>query len=165
MWSRVNIWLTKKMKAKYSVTLILYPHENHMANKTFYKKVYLSINICAWSSLSSHKFAWSVYRRTTHKYSNCLWKLIVHISWVWRFHPVQVVQLLYAKFSFSTSKDRVLLVYAWNYISNISSSHSLKGLFTNFWYIPFFSCLNKRNIFYKRSISIKQLRNEKNLEN
>jgi len=29
-----------------------------------------------------------------------------------------------------------------------------EGLFTNFEYIPFFSCLNKRNIFCKRSISI-----------
>jgi len=34
---------------------------------------------------------------------------------------------------------------------------SLKGMSTNFEYITFFSCLNKRNIFYKRSISIKQL--------
>ena len=33
----------------------------------------------------------------------------------------------------------------------------LKGLFTNFEYITFFSCPNKRNIFCKRSISIKQL--------
>ena len=36
----------------------------------------------------------------------------------------------------------------------------LKGLFTNFEYITFFSCPTKRNIFCKRSISIKQLRNE-----
>ena len=32
----------------------------------------------------------------------------------------------------------------------------LKGLFTNFDYITFFSCLH-RNIFYKRSISMRQL--------
>ena len=32
----------------------------------------------------------------------------------------------------------------------------LKGLFTNFEYITFCLCLNKRNIFYERSISIKQ---------
>ena len=35
--------------------------------------------------------------------------------------------------------------------------HSLKGLFTNFEYITFFSCPTKRNIFCKRSISIKPL--------
>ena len=34
---------------------------------------------------------------------------------------------------------------------------ALKGLFTNFEYIPFFSCPNKRNIFRERSISIEQL--------
>ena len=34
---------------------------------------------------------------------------------------------------------------------------SLKGLFTNFEYITFFSCLNKRNIFHERPISIKNL--------
>ena len=34
---------------------------------------------------------------------------------------------------------------------------SLKGLFTNFEYITFFSCPTERNIFYKRSISIKPL--------
>ena len=33
----------------------------------------------------------------------------------------------------------------------------LKGLFTSFEYITFFSCLNKRNILYERCISIKQL--------
>ena len=33
----------------------------------------------------------------------------------------------------------------------------LKGLFTNFVYSTFFSCFNKRNIFYKESNSIKQL--------
>ena len=33
---------------------------------------------------------------------------------------------------------------------------SLKGLFTNFEYLKIFSCPNERNIFYKRSISIKQ---------
>ena len=33
----------------------------------------------------------------------------------------------------------------------------LKELFTNFEYITFLSCLYQRNIFYKRSISIKQL--------
>ena len=33
----------------------------------------------------------------------------------------------------------------------------LKGLFTNFEYITFFSCPTKRNIFCKRSISIKPL--------
>ena len=38
-----------------------------------------------------------------------------------------------------------------------STPPSLKGLFTNFEYITFFSCLNERNIFYKRSILIKQL--------
>ena len=32
---------------------------------------------------------------------------------------------------------------------------SLKGLFTNVEYITFFSCLNKINIFYERSISMK----------
>ena len=36
-------------------------------------------------------------------------------------------------------------------------SYPLKGLFTNFEYITFFLCPNKRNISYKRSISIKQL--------
>ena len=30
---------------------------------------------------------------------------------------------------------------------------NLKGLFTEFEYITFFSCLNKRNNFYERSIS------------
>ena len=35
--------------------------------------------------------------------------------------------------------------------------HSSKGFFTNFEYTTFFSCLNKRNISYGRSISIKQL--------
>ena len=34
---------------------------------------------------------------------------------------------------------------------------TLKGLFTNFEYVIFFSCLNRRNIFYERPISIKQL--------
>ena len=34
---------------------------------------------------------------------------------------------------------------------------SLKGLFTNFEYITFFSCPTERNIFYKRFISIKPL--------
>ena len=33
----------------------------------------------------------------------------------------------------------------------------LKGLFTNFEYIKFFSCPTERNIFYKRFISIKPL--------
>ena len=33
----------------------------------------------------------------------------------------------------------------------------LKGLFINFEYITFFSCPTKRNIFYKRFISIKPL--------
>ena len=33
----------------------------------------------------------------------------------------------------------------------------LRGLFTSFEYIKFFSCSNKRIIFCKRSISIKQL--------
>ena len=33
----------------------------------------------------------------------------------------------------------------------------LKGLFTNFEYITFFSCPTERNIFYKRFISIKPL--------
>ena len=33
----------------------------------------------------------------------------------------------------------------------------LKGLFTNFEYITFFSCPTKRNIFYERFISIKPL--------
>jgi len=33
----------------------------------------------------------------------------------------------------------------------------LKGLFTNFKYITFFSCPNERNIFYERFISIKPL--------
>ena len=32
-----------------------------------------------------------------------------------------------------------------------------KGLLTNFKYITFFLCINKKNIFYERSISIKQL--------
>ena len=36
-------------------------------------------------------------------------------------------------------------------------SLSLKGSFTNFEYITFFLCLNKRNIYYERYISIKQL--------
>ena len=40
------------------------------------------------------------------------------------------------------------------------TSTYLKGLFTNFEYVIFFSCLNKRNILYKRSISIKQSRLE-----
>ena len=35
--------------------------------------------------------------------------------------------------------------------------HSLKGLFTNFEYITFFSSPNKGHIFCKRSISMKQL--------
>ena len=34
---------------------------------------------------------------------------------------------------------------------------AVKGLFTNSEYITFFSCPKKRNIFYRRSISIKQL--------
>ena len=34
----------------------------------------------------------------------------------------------------------------------------IKGIVHQFWiYIKFFSCVNERNIFYKRSISIKQL--------
>ena len=36
-------------------------------------------------------------------------------------------------------------------------AQNLKGLLTNFEYITFFSCLNRRNIFYERSTSIKQL--------
>ena len=36
-------------------------------------------------------------------------------------------------------------------------SNHLKGLFTNFEYIKIFSCLYNRNIFYERSILIKQL--------
>ena len=36
-------------------------------------------------------------------------------------------------------------------------THSLKALFTSFEYITFFSCFNKRNIYYRRSISMKQL--------
>jgi len=34
---------------------------------------------------------------------------------------------------------------------------NLKGLFTNFEYITFFSCPNRRNVFCERSILIKQL--------
>merc|ERR1711962_244808 len=33
----------------------------------------------------------------------------------------------------------------------------LKGLFTNFEYMTFFSCLNEKHIFHKRPIPIKQL--------
>ena len=39
----------------------------------------------------------------------------------------------------------------------IFSITSLKGLFTNFEYITFFSCPTKRNIFCERSILIKSL--------
>ena len=39
----------------------------------------------------------------------------------------------------------------------IFSIIDLKGLFTNFEYITFFSCPTERNIFYKRFISIKPL--------
>ena len=40
----------------------------------------------------------------------------------------------------------------------------LKGLFINFKYITFFSCPTKRNIFCKRSISIKPLLTRNNWE-
>ena len=41
----------------------------------------------------------------------------------------------------------------------------LKGLFTNFKCITFISCINKRNIFHKRFISIKRARTRNNWEN
>ena len=47
-----------------------------------------------------------------------------------------------------------------NYVDGVLHGvgrYYLKGLFTNFEYITFFSCPTKRNIFYKKFISIKQL--------
>ena len=38
-----------------------------------------------------------------------------------------------------------------------NNAKALKGLFTNFKYITFFSCPTERNIFYERFISIKPL--------
>ena len=38
-----------------------------------------------------------------------------------------------------------------------SSREPFKGIVHQFWIYNIFSCLNLRNIFYKRSISIKQL--------
>ena len=43
------------------------------------------------------------------------------------------------------------------FINYFNLKPDLKGLFTNFEYITFFSCPTKRNIFCKRSISIKPL--------
>ena len=42
-------------------------------------------------------------------------------------------------------------------LSNYFNVSALKGLFTNFEYIPFFSCPTERNISYKRFISIKPI--------
>ena len=53
-----------------------------------------------------------------------------------------------------------LMLSIFLYYLLLSSPPPLKELFTNFEFITFFSCLNIRNILYKRSISIKQLRLE-----
>ena len=45
----------------------------------------------------------------------------------------------------------------WELWFYLAKTKCLKGLFTNFEYIAFCSCLNNINIFYKRSISIKLL--------
>ena len=50
---------------------------------------------------------------------------------------------------------RACLSRVWTCLSGVRAC--LKGLFTNFEYITFFSCPTKRNIFCKRSISIKPL--------
>ena len=46
------------------------------------------------------------------------------------------------------------------FVNRFTKKTLLKGLFTNFDYITLLSWLNGRNIFYERSISIKQLWNE-----
>ena len=59
---------------------------------------------------------------------------------------------------FTLIRTRVFVKLNYLYWLEINLRTSgLKGLFTNFEYITFFSCLNKGNTFYERSISIKQL--------
>ena len=53
--------------------------------------------------------------------------------------------------------SQVFLVSIRIFFSDIITYDDLKGLFTNFEYITFFSCPPERNIFYKRFISIKPL--------
>ena len=53
--------------------------------------------------------------------------------------------------------EKVPNLYSFPSLKPFPTEKGLKGLLTNFEYTTFFSCPNKRNSFYERSISIKQL--------
>ena len=67
-----------------------------------------------------------------------------------------IIAEVWVKLSFDNIFLSKMIYYIVLAIAIVDFRH-LKGLFTNFEYIIFFSCLTKRNIFCKRSISIKPL--------
>jgi len=124
------------------------------------------INIFLFAFWNSALFIW--------KYSASKFTFCIHSAQIEKHIANSVLFVMLVKWNFpSVLQTFCVLDSLSNFLDHLENSLickllleqsqwsvRLKGLFTNIEYITFFSCLNKINIFHKRSTSIKQLWSE-----